>query len=81
MQYKLRNVPVGIDQALRTRAKAEGKTINQVALEALQAGLELNGKGPPKRDLSFMGRMDDATLNAIEDVRASSERVWPDEDR
>jgi hypothetical protein len=81
MQYKLRNVPTAVDRALRSRAKAERKSINQVALEALQAGLGLNGTKRRKRDLSFMGRLDDATLKAIEDVRASSERIWPDADQ
>ena len=38
MQYTLRNVPKKVDQALRKKAKAEGRSLNDVALEALAAG-------------------------------------------
>jgi hypothetical protein len=49
-QYTIRNIPSDVDRTLRQRAKALGKSFNQVALEALVvgAGKELN----PKRDLS-----------------------------
>lgn len=35
MQYTIRNVPPEIDRALKSRAKQLGKSVNQVALEAL----------------------------------------------
>jgi len=35
MQYTLRGVPPLVDQALRARARKLGKSVNQVALEAL----------------------------------------------
>jgi hypothetical protein len=37
-QYTIRNVPRDVDLALRRRAKVSGKSINQVALEALTEG-------------------------------------------
>ena len=35
MQYTIRNIPKRIDQALRKRAKEQGKSLNDVAIEAL----------------------------------------------
>ena len=55
MQYTLRNIPRQVDQALRKRAKQQGRSLNDVALEALSlgAGITANGKQPVKyRDLS-----------------------------
>ena len=81
MQYTIRQVPKQVDKALRAKAKAERKSLNQVALDALAqvAGVS-NDPAKPKRDLSFMvGSMDDETLRAIEEVREMSERVWPED--
>lgn len=35
MQYTIRNVPPDLDKAIKARAKRLGKSVNQVALEAL----------------------------------------------
>jgi hypothetical protein len=35
MQYTIRNVSAELDRALKARAKKSGKSVNQVALEAL----------------------------------------------
>jgi hypothetical protein len=43
-QYTIRNVPKHVDQALRRRAKASGKSINQVAVEALIEGSADRGR-------------------------------------
>jgi hypothetical protein len=54
MQYTLRGIPPLVDEALRERAKAEGTSLNEVALEALADGLGL-GLGDEdivRRDLS-----------------------------
>jgi hypothetical protein len=47
-QYTIRNIPSDVDRVLRRRAKADGKSFNQVALEALVAGAGRDLK--PKRD-------------------------------
>jgi hypothetical protein len=52
MQYTLRNIPRKLDKALRAKAKAERKSLNQVVIEALQTGLGLNGEPRKYRDLS-----------------------------
>jgi hypothetical protein len=35
MQYTIRNVPPGLDKAIKATAKRLGKSVNEVALEAL----------------------------------------------
>ena len=55
MQYTLRNIPKKVDQLLRRKAKREGRSLHQVAKEALAlgAGVVPAGKKPIKyRDLS-----------------------------
>ena len=80
MQYTIRQIPKQLDKALRAKAKAEKKSLNQVAIDALKCGLGLCGETAPKRDLSFLvGSMDDETLRAIQQVREESERIWPED--
>jgi len=52
MQYTIRGIPTVIDGAVRERAKAEGKSLNEVAVEALAEGLGLGGGEVVRRDLS-----------------------------
>ena len=40
-QYTLRGIPERTDAALREKAKRQGKSLNTVAIEALQRGLGL----------------------------------------
>ena len=44
MQYTVRKVPRAVDKAIRQRARARRKSLNQVAVEALADGLGV-GKG------------------------------------
>lgn len=58
MQYTIRAVPKAVDKALRARAKAEGKSLNQVAVELLEEAVGLGDTQKPRRDLSdIAGRM------------------------
>ena len=52
MQYTIRGIPDAIDSAVRERAKAEGKSLNEVAVEALAEGLGLGDEDIVRRDLS-----------------------------
>lgn len=52
MQYTLRNVPRAVDRALRERARRERKSLNEVALAALQSALGVDADERPRRDLS-----------------------------
>jgi hypothetical protein len=51
MQYTVRGVPKSVDEALRRRARAENRSLNEVALEALAEGLGLRGEPIARRDL------------------------------
>ena len=55
MQYTIRNISKQVDQALRRRAKQQGRSLNDVALEALALGAGITANGKPRikfRDLS-----------------------------
>jgi hypothetical protein len=42
VQYTIRGIPASVDRAVRARAKKENKSLNQLALEALQQALGLD---------------------------------------
>jgi hypothetical protein len=52
MQYTVRGIPDALDKVLRRRARAEGKSLNEVAVEALADGLGLGQEPIVVRDLS-----------------------------
>jgi hypothetical protein len=52
MQYTIRGIPDALDEAIRERAKAEGKSLNEVAVEALSDGLGLGTTDIVRRDVS-----------------------------
>jgi hypothetical protein len=39
MQYTIRNIPPHVDQAIRRSARVEGRSLNDIALEALARGM------------------------------------------
>lgn len=51
MQYTIRKVPKSLDAALRRRAHEQGKSLNEVAVEALARGVGISGEHSPQRDL------------------------------
>ncbi len=52
MQYTVRGIPKALDKIIRQRARAEGKSMNQVAVEALANGLGFGQERLVVRDLS-----------------------------
>jgi plasmid stability protein len=52
MQYTIRDVPKEVDKALRKKARAEGRSLNDVAIEALRQGAGVDQRRVKKRDLS-----------------------------
>jgi len=52
MQYTIRNVPDYLDAALRDAARQQGKSLNEVTVEALVRGAGLTEQRVRKRDLS-----------------------------
>lgn len=51
MQYTIRNVPEYLDAALRVAAREQGKSLNEVAIEALARGAGLGQQQCRRRDL------------------------------
>ena len=51
MKYTIRNVPQILDVALRQSARQQGKSLNQVAVEALARGAGLTERRTRQRDL------------------------------
>jgi hypothetical protein len=54
MQYTLRNISRELDKTLRRKAKEEGKSLNQVAVEALSRGANVEEPRPKFRELDFL---------------------------
>ncbi|HEX5100661.1 MAG TPA: hypothetical protein VFV94_14225 [Polyangiaceae bacterium] len=78
MQYTIRGIPPELDRALKARAKALGKSVNQVALETLAQSL---GQGLPKRSLRRMpGTWSRSEARAFDRFlaqhRAIDEELW-----
>lgn len=78
MQYTLRNVPPELDRALKARAKQVGKSVNQVAVDALARSM-----GQPVRARSLRGmpgawtKKDAADLDRfISEHRRIDEELW-----
>jgi plasmid stability protein len=81
MQYTLRNIPKKVDQALRRRAREQGRSLNDVALEALAlgAGVASNANGEPVRYMD----LSDIAGSWVEDpefdkVIAEQDQIDPD---
>ncbi|MDB4959171.1 MAG: hypothetical protein JWO36_6740 [Myxococcales bacterium] len=79
MQYTLRNVPDAIDALLRRRAREEGKSLNEVAVEALKRGLGLAGELMKNRSLDDVAgkwQRDRATDEVLADQRRIDPDLW-----
>lgn len=51
MQYTIRGIPPALDEALRERARASGKSLNEAAVDALAAGSGFTALRPRRRSL------------------------------
>jgi len=79
MQYTLREIPQSLDLELRRRAKAEGKSLNTVAIEALIRGTGLGSTRIRQRSLEGVAGtwQDDPEFDqAIADQDQIDERLW-----
>jgi hypothetical protein len=69
MQYTIRDIPKEVDKALRAKAKAEGTSLNEVALRTLAKGLGLDGAPRVYDDLDWFlgsGGLEPAVTRAME---------------
>lgn len=79
MQYTLRNVPPLLDEALREKAREEGKSLNEVTIEALLVGVGLAGQPVKRRDLSDIAGSwvnDPATDEILQEQRRIDPELW-----
>ena len=77
MQYTIRGIPAAVDSALRDRARASGKSLNEAAIEALAEGAGVAGAPRRRRDLGDIAGTWKAD-KAVEAALAAQDRV--DED-
>jgi plasmid stability protein len=79
MQYTIRNVPDRLDAALRRAARERGKSLNEVAIDALARGAGIIGERVRQRDLSgIVGtwREDPAFERALADQDTVDDEMW-----
>jgi plasmid stability protein len=79
MQYTIRNVPDTLDEALRRVARERGKSLNDVAIEALARGAGITGERRRQRDLGDIAgtwRKDPAFDSAVAAQDTIDEEMW-----
>ena len=79
MQYTIRKVPGRLDAALRQRAREQGKSLNEVAIEALARGAGISGQRVRQRDLRDVAgtwRKDRAFERALAAQDSIDEELW-----
>lgn len=79
MQYTIRNVPEPVDSALRQSARRQGKSLNEVAVQALTRGAGLTETRSRQRDLTDIAgswRKDAEFDRALAAQDAIDEELW-----
>ena len=79
MQYTIRGIPAAVDTALRERARAAGKSLNEAAVEALAEGSGMTGTPRKRRDLGDVAgtwRADKAVESALAAQDRVDEDLW-----
>ena len=79
MQYTIRGILPAIDHALRARARAEGKSLNEAAVTALAEGAGVAGAPRKRRDLGDIAgtwKADKALESALADQDRVDEDLW-----
>jgi hypothetical protein len=80
MQYTLRNIPEHLDAALRDEARRQDKSLNEVAILALERGAGIAAMPRRRRDLSDVAgswHEDAAFDSAIEAQDTVDPSLWP----
>ena len=79
VQYTVRNVPQEIDRIIRRKARKEGRSLNEVILEALKNSVGIGADDVPKRDLNWLAGSwkEDRAFDAIlADMRKIDAEMW-----
>jgi plasmid stability protein len=78
MQYTIRNIPPELDRAIKARAKQLGKSVNQVALEALARSLGQPVRRRSLRDMpgAWSSREAKQFDRLLREQRQIDEELW-----
>ena len=79
MQYTIRGIPAAVDTALRQRARAAGKSLNETAVDALAQGSGMAGGPRKRRDLSDIAgtwKPDKAVETALAAQHRIDRHLW-----
>ncbi len=79
MQYTIRKVPESLDEALRRATRERGKSLNEVAIEALARGVGVAADRGRQRDLGDVAgtwRRDPAFDSALAAQDSIDKKVW-----
>lgn len=80
MQYTIRSIPPAVDEALRTRAREAGTSLNRAVVDALAEGAGLRGARQRRRDLGDVAgtwKADKALEAALAAQDKVDEDLWP----
>lgn len=78
-QYTIRNVPEVVDRALRRRADRQGRSLNEISVEALARGAGVEREANEHHDLDFLfgSWVEDPRVDqALADQRAIDAELW-----
>lgn len=80
MQYTIRGIPAAVDHALRARARAAGKSLNEAAVDALAEGAGVGTVTARKRrdlaDIAGTWKADKALESALAEQDRVDEDLW-----
>jgi plasmid stability protein len=79
MQYTIRGIPEAVDRALRERARAAGKSLNEAAVDALSESSGLTGAPRKRRDFGDIAgtwKPDRAVDAALAEQDRVDEDLW-----
>ena len=79
MQYTVRNLPPYLDRAIRERARREGKSLNEVTIDALRIAFGMSDPPPPLRDFTGIAGSwidDPAQSSALAEQRTIDPELW-----
>lgn len=79
MQYTIRGIPGAVDDALRAKARASGKSLNEAAVDALADGVGLAGVPRKRRDLADIAgtwKADKAVHSALAAQDTIDQDLW-----
>jgi hypothetical protein len=78
MQYTIRNIPPGLDRAIKARAQRRGTSVNQVVVEALSQSLEQSIKRRQLRNMPGEWSKKEAAQfdEFLSSIRVIDDELW-----